>query len=485
MTQVSYANRGKCAPISMLNQNSVFVDVETTGGNASYHRITEIAIIEINDGAVVAEWSTLLNPETFIPESIQELTGISNEMVAEYPTFRDLRDIIYDRLSGRLLVAHNARFDYGFIRNEFKRCGIRFQSPVLCTVKLSRALFPGYRHHNLDSILARYKLNCNVRHRALGDAQVLHEFVRHIYRCEPRDHVDAVLEKLLKRPTLPAKLNPQLVDQIPESPGVYIFYNEQGAVLYVGKSINMRERVLGHFSGDHANAKDMRISQYVANIDWVETAGELGALLKEANLIKELRPFYNRRLKSNDDLSTIRWNPNHVQEAEPRIVAVVDLEPVDIQNHYGLFKTKKVAQKKLKELAKEYQLCSKLMGLQKGSGACFDYQIDQCKGACVGKESKWQHHMRLLQALQPIKVLPWPFIGPIGIREASVGGREGDVHVLDNWCFCGTVNDERDESLGELSNRKSIEFDVDIYKIVRRYLNKKRRLDIVELSTSV
>ena len=469
----------------MLNQNSVFVDVETTGGDASYHRITEIAIIEINDGEVVAEWSTLLNPESSIPPSIQELTGISNEMVTEYPTFNDLRDIIYDRLSGRLLVAHNARFDYGFIRNEFKRCGIRFQSPVLCTVKLSRALFPGYRHHNLDSILARYNLNCNARHRALGDAQVLNEFVSHIYSCKPRDQIDAVLEKLLKRPTLPAKLNPLLVDQIPEAPGVYIFYNEQGAVLYVGKSINMRERVLSHFSGDHANAKDMRISQYVANVEWVETAGELGALLKEANLVKELRPFYNRRLKSNADLSTIRWNPNHAQEAVPCIVPVGDLEPADIQNHYGLFKTKKVAQKKLKELAKEHQLCGKLMGVQKGSDACFDYQIDRCKGACVGKESEWQHHMRLLQALQPIKVLPWPFKGPIGIREASVGGCEGEVHVLDNWCLFGTVNDEGDDSLDDLPNRNTIEFDVDIYKIVRRYLNKKHRLDIVELSTSV
>ena len=104
----------------MLNRNAVFVDVETTGGNARYHRITEIAIVEILDGTLVAEWSTLLNPGTFIPESIQELTGISNEMVEEYPTFADLKDNIYDRLSGRVMVAHNARFDYGFIKNEFK-----------------------------------------------------------------------------------------------------------------------------------------------------------------------------------------------------------------------------------------------------------------------------------------------------------------------------------------------------------------------------
>lgn len=465
----------------MLSQNAVFVDVETTGGNARYHRITEIGIIEVVNGAVVSEWSTLLNPETLISPSIQELTGISNDMVAEYPTFSELQSILYDRLSNRLLVAHNARFDYGFLKNEFKRCGISYQAPVLCTVKLSRTLFPGYRHHNLDSILARYKLSCSARHRALGDAQLLHDFVSHIYGLHSRDRIDAVVEKLAKKPALPAKLDPEIIDQLPESHGVYIFYNQQGAVLYVGKSVNIRDRILSHFSADHANSKDMQISQYIANIRWVKSSGELGALLQEASMVKDLRPLYNRRLRPNDDLCTIQWDPNLNKVCEPHIVPVAALAVTDIQSHYGLFKSKKVAQKKLQEITKAHDLCGKLMGLEKCNGACFAYQLNQCRGACVGQELEWQHHMRLMQALQPIKVLSWPFEGRIGIRETSVDGLSTQIHVLEDWCLCGTVGDEFDDSLYELPGLEELKFDIDIYNILRRYLKKKRRLDIVEL----
>ena len=154
------------------------VDVETTGAHPAWDRVTEIAVVEVLAGEVLSEWSTLVNPGTSIPPAIQALTGITNGMVADAPAFEDLAQDIYERLEGRVFVAHNARFDYGFLRHEFERAGLRFQARTLCTVKLSRRLYPDHARHNLDSLIDRHNLQCNSRHRALGDAQAVWQFLR-------------------------------------------------------------------------------------------------------------------------------------------------------------------------------------------------------------------------------------------------------------------------------------------------------------------
>ena len=162
----------------MFDQPTVFLDVETTGATANRDRITEIGLVEVNGGTVIEEWSTLVNPGLRIPPEIEALTGITNAMVAEAPSFESLSTELHRRLQGKLLVAHNARFDYGFLRNEFARAGLRYLSRVLCTVKLSRRLYPQERRHNLDSLIERHGLVCDQRHRALADARVLWHFAQ-------------------------------------------------------------------------------------------------------------------------------------------------------------------------------------------------------------------------------------------------------------------------------------------------------------------
>ena len=149
------------------------MDLETTGGNALRDRVMEAGIVLMSGGRVVEEYSTLINPGVRIPYAIQQFTGITEAMVADAPSFAEVSDEILGRIEGRLFVAHNARFDYSFLRGEFRRLGRRFRAPVLCTVRLSRALTPGERGHNLDAVMARYGIACAARHRALGDAQVL------------------------------------------------------------------------------------------------------------------------------------------------------------------------------------------------------------------------------------------------------------------------------------------------------------------------
>ncbi|MBF8292191.1 MAG: hypothetical protein HW392_1018 [Steroidobacteraceae bacterium] len=270
----------------MLAGEVACVDLETTGGNALRDRVIEAGIVLLSGGRVVEEYSTLVNPGVRIPFAIQQFTGITEDMVADAPPFAEVCDALLERLEGRLFVAHNARFDYGFLRGEFRRLGRRFRAPVLCTVRLSRALTPGERGHNLDAVMARYGIHCAARHRALGDAQVLAELLRIAGERWPAGELDAIIEKLLQAPRLPPQLDAGLVDEMPEGPGVYLFHGEGDALLYVGKAKNIQSRVLAHFAADKRSRREMELTRLVRRIEWNSTAGEFGALITEACLIK-------------------------------------------------------------------------------------------------------------------------------------------------------------------------------------------------------
>lgn len=466
----------------MYDRPVVFVDLETTGATATHDRITEVGLVEIDNGRFVREWSTLVNPGISIPPGIQALTGISNDMVALAPRFEEVAREIYEAIDGRMFVAHNARFDYGFLKNEFRRLGKTFTAPVLCTVKLSRKLFPQHPRHNLDSLMTRHSIECDARHRALGDARVLWALAQQ-WRQDPGEAaVLAATEKLLKTATVPAGLADNAFDHIPEGPGVYLFYGENDVPLYVGKSINLRTRVMSHFSGDHRVNKDMRIAAEVKRMDWIETAGELGALIEEARLVKKLSPVHNRQLRRASELCTWHWPADHHAEA-PQLVSARDLSGGEFRDLYGLFRSRRTAIEALREIALAHQLCHVLLGLEKRSGPCFAYQIKRCRGACAGAETPREHAARLAAAFAALRVRAWPFPGRIGIRETGAGGERCELHVLDQWCHLGTVRDEAE--LRELQERAPRPlFDLDTYKILTRYLfNGKKRPEIVPLTT--
>ena len=467
----------------MYDRSVVFLDLETTGATATRDRITEVGLIEVDNGRFVREWSSLVNPGMSIPPGIQALTGISNDMVALAPRFEEIARELYEAIDGRVLIAHNARFDYGFLKNEFRRLGKTFTAPVLCTVKLSRKLFPQHPRHNLDSLMSRHGIHCDARHRALGDARVLWQLAQQWRQDPGEEAVLAATEKLLKTTTVPAGLADNAFDHIPEGPGVYLFYGEKDVPLYVGKSINLRTRVMSHFSGDHRVAKDMRIAAEVKRIDWIETAGELGALIEEARLVKKLSPVHNRQLRRASELCAWHWPLDRHDEA-PELVSARDLTGGEFRDLYGLFRSRRTAIEALRELALEHELCHSLLGLEKRKGPCFAYQIKRCRGACAGVETPREHAVRLAAAFAGLRVRAWPFPGRIGIRETSPDGERCDLHVLDQWCHLGTVNSE--EGLRDLQDGSSrLLFDLDTYKILTRYLfNGKNRPQIVPLTAS-
>ena len=282
-----------------------FVDLETTGATATIDRITEIGIVEVDADGSVREWQQLVNPGIPISPFIEQLTGISNAMVKNAPPFEAVAEETMRRLQGRLFIAHNARFDYGFLKSEFKRLGISFRGSVLCTVKLSRELYPEHEKHNLDSLIERHNLQAEARHRALADAQLIHQFWQKIHVHRSTADIAAALQSQNAFPSLPPHLDPAIIDELPDSHGVYIFYGENDQPLFVAKSKDIRNRVLSHFSSKNTTTKEIALAEQTQRIDWIETAGEFGAKLKEARLIQQLQPTHNRKPRKKDEASTL------------------------------------------------------------------------------------------------------------------------------------------------------------------------------------
>jgi len=454
-----------------------FVDLETTGTVAAEDRVTEVGIVRVDDGARVSEWSTLVNPECSIPAEIQGLTGITSAMVARAPTFRQIADEITGRIEGCVFVAHNARFDYGFLKHEFGRLGRAFTARVLCTVKLSRRLYPEDRRHNLDALIERHALPVSDRHRALGDARALWAFAQVVYRDRARDDVDAAVQRILRVPSLPPQLPANALDAIPEAPGVYRFYGLNALPLYVGKSINLRERVASHFSSDYLSANDLRLSAEITRIEFEETAGEMGALLRESLLVKTLLPAYNQRLRRRAEMVALSIAD---EPALPDYVHASAIDPGTLDNLYGPFSSRRQAREALRSVSGEARLCWTALGLERRHGPCFARQLKKCAGACVGEETPAAHHARLRDALSRYALQSWPYPDAVGVRESSFTGERTEVHVFRDWCWLATVRDE-----GELATildaPPRCDFDLDIYRLLVRRLPRAK---LIPLRTS-
>ena len=270
------------------------IDIETTGGSARIEKITEIAIYQHDGEQITGEYVSLVNPERNIPYFITNLTGITNEMVEDAPRFFEIAKNIVELTEGRTFVAHNARFDYSFIRQEFKSLGFKYSRNLLDTVALSRKLLPGHRSYSLGNICKDLNISINGRHRAAGDALATVRLFEILMR---RDMEENSGKPLLMKNTRLSKLNPKLdirkIENIPEEPGIYYFYNEKGDLIYIGKSRNLQQRISTHLSNNTSN-RTMEMRDQIADIDWDSTGSELIALLKESFEIKANKPIYNR-----------------------------------------------------------------------------------------------------------------------------------------------------------------------------------------------
>jgi DNA polymerase-3 subunit epsilon len=455
----------------MLDRALIFLDLETTGATAHVDRITEIGLVEVDRGRPVGEWSSLVNPERPIPPSIQSLTGITDAMVAKAPTFSELADDLFQRLAGKMLVAHNARFDFGFLQNEFRRVGLNYAPDILCTVRLSRRLYPQQRRHNLDSVIERHGISCDDRHRALADARVLWHFTQRIHQdLEAGAIRDAVADQL-KKPRLPPGLPADLLDQIPQAPGVYAFYGPGDVALHVGKSANLRARVMGHFSGDKRPA--WQISADIVRVEWETATGELGMQLRHRRWLQRMRPLHNSKPKQDEAIWALQWDPlDGLSIPAPFDATGLDLS--GMPGLHGIFRSRRAALNALRKAADEHGLCHIGTGLQTGPGPCLGFQLKRCRGLCVGRETAIAHAMRLMQALHALRVRDWPHRGLIGVREHDAATGRTEIHVLDRWRHLGSADAE--ENLHDiLQTRSDAPFDAGVYKILVHFFKSRLR----------
>ena len=258
----------------------VFVDLETTGANFANDRIIEIGLVKVSQHEVY-EWSSLVNPGQPVSTFITGLTGIDSTMVESAPRFAQIADEVLEKLRGCLFVAHNARFDYSFLKQEFKRLGIEFRATNLCTVKLSRKLFPEHHRHSLEALVGRYNIPVTGRHRALADARVLWELWQRWHQLLAPEIIRERLDTIIGRPQLPPQLDARVIDDLPEAPGAYAIYDATGGVLQLKRSANIRLQILAQFSPAE---RDTALVKNAFQIDWREAAGELGARLFELEL---------------------------------------------------------------------------------------------------------------------------------------------------------------------------------------------------------
>jgi DNA polymerase-3 subunit epsilon len=371
------------------------IDIETTGGSARLEKITEIAVYLHDGKQITGEFSTLVNPERNIPYFITNLTGITNEMVEDAPKFYEIAKTIVELTEGRIFVAHNAKFDYSFVREEFRSLGYNFKRNILDTITLSRKLFPGHRSYSLGNICRDLNITINGRHRASGDAMATAIlFDRLIAKDVEINGSSSKLLKNTRTASLNPKLDPAIIDNIPEEPGIYYFHDEKGNLIYIGKSRNLRQRIITHLS-NKTSKRSMEMRDAIADISYEKTGSELIALLRESYEIKANKPLYNRAQRRTG----FQWGIFSFTDEN----GYVNFSFAQLDNHHNpvsVFTSRERAKSKLLALVDSYNLCQRLAGLYDSPGACFHRHVGICRGACCGIESAKDYNERAEKALQ-------------------------------------------------------------------------------------
>lgn len=375
------------------------IDLETTGGDPRRDGITEIAIMLYDGKELIDSYTTLLNPQRPIPYEITRITGIDNDMVKDAPKFYEVAKKIVELTEGAVFVAHNVRFDYGFIQHAFRRLGYTYSRKQLCTVRLSRKLMPGFKSYSLGALCKRLKIPNEAAHRAWGDAAATLQLFKLLTDGELDDNIPLTLKAEIATNKLPPNISPDIVDSLPNETGVYYFHDKGGNLLYIGKSNSIRKRVLSHFSGAHKSRRKMRMIQQMADISYVETGSELIALLLENEEIKRHLPPFNRAQRRTRLKYGIFTDTNH----EGYITFSIDsLETRE--NPLAPYPERSSAEGALRRRAEEFELCQGLCGIAScRHSTCMYQQLKLCTGAGVGLEEVLTYNERAEAAIQHLK----------------------------------------------------------------------------------
>ena len=374
------------------------IDIETTGGSPKNSKVTEIAIYKHDGKEVIDTYETLINPQIPIPPFIVKLTGINNKMVGSAPKFFEIAKDIVEFTEGCVFVAHNIDFDYGVIRAEFNSLGFDYRRPHLCTVRSSRAIIPGHDSYSLGKLTKSLGIKLTGRHRAGGDALATAQLFGLLYKTDQKQ-LEGFIQEELNPKRLHPKLNLQALDEIPNKTGVYQLFNENDQLIYIGSSVQVKKRIEQHLR-DTKTAKAVKMRSEISRIEFELTGSELIASLIESQLTNQHQAKYNKaRLKTKFPYGIYTYLDKggyiHLYIGSTTKVSDVPLT---------YFSSKKEGNRFMERLVQENQLCKKLCDLYQTNSSCFQYEINECAGACVQKESTKAYNKRCEKVIDELKL---------------------------------------------------------------------------------
>ncbi|MGH2553572.1 MAG: exonuclease domain-containing protein [Chitinophagaceae bacterium] len=377
------------------------IDIETTGTYAAANGITEISIHVFDGIRLTEKFETLINPGQPIPNYIQAMTGITDEMVANAPSFCDVAERIYSILKDKIFVAHNVNFDFSFIHGHLRDQGFDLNTKKLCTVRLSRKIFPGFPSYSLGKLCQSLGIKIKRHHRAGGDTEATVKLFQLLLASDKENHIQKSLLRNSKESILPPNVPKEHFDQLPYTPGVYYFHNAKGKVVYVGKANNIRYRVNSHFSNNSKSRQKQNFMQHVHAISFQSCSTELMACIMESVEIKKRWPIFNHSQKRWEDVYGIFM----FEDQNDYLRLAIDknrkrLNPV-YTFHYLVD-----GHAIIRKLIRDYHLCPKLCFLQKDDGDCQGIKEKFCFGACEQIETADKYNLRVKQACEALRSQP-------------------------------------------------------------------------------
>ncbi len=371
------------------------VDIETTGGSSSRHRITEIAVFRVDESEIQCIFHSLINPQQNIPLTITQLTGINDKMVQNAPTFPEIADQLNNVLTNHVFVAHNVNFDYRFLKAEFQRAGMTFNRKKLCTVRLSRKLFRGLTSYSLGKLCNSLNIKIKDRHRALGDAEATSILFQKML-LKNSELIQQFLNPQSLEALLPPHLNKGDFLALPEKQGLYYFKDAKKKIIYIGKAKNIKKRVHSHLSGTSNTGTKNYFLKSIYSLDYRTVNNELLLDLMEATEIKKHWPRYNRSMKRITlNYGLLNYTDRNGYERFSIIrCGKYDRPLIVFKSHDDIYSF-------LRNLVFDHQLCPRLSGLQPiSSGPCNYIEEYECLGACSQKESPKSYNKRVRHAIK-------------------------------------------------------------------------------------
>ncbi|HEY1113668.1 MAG TPA: exonuclease domain-containing protein [Chitinophagaceae bacterium] len=391
------------------------VDIETTGSYAANNGIIEISIQVFDGETVVEQFETLINPDQNIPRYIQAFTGINNDMVQDAPRFEEVARDVYHLLQDKIFVAHNVNFDYSFIKNHLQFYGYTLNSKKLCTVRLSRQIFPGLPSYSLGNLCHSLGIEVENRHRAGGDAEATVTLFKLLLKNDSKEAIATSLKRNSKEQALPPNVPKEHFDQLPTTPGVYYFHDNKGAVVYVGKAKNIKSRVNSHFSNNSDSRQKQNFMRNIYAISYQSTATELMAAILESTEIKRLWPSFNSAQKKPEDVFGI-----FVYQDQNSYMRLAIEKKRKNSNPIYTFHYKVDGHGVVRKLMTDFNLCPKLCFMQTDNDKCQGIVEGYCHGACEMKESAEAYNDRVLQAIASLTKRPSYVVLDKGLSEEEV-----------------------------------------------------------------